>query len=90
MAPDYISELALLSISRWQRQAWEKMMWRKDIQDTISGCEYFETPFDLYLMGYLEPHYPVPMLRHPDIDRPLYYWYRVTTILLYFRFHRPE
>lgn len=35
-------------------------MWRKDIQDTISGCEYFETPFDLYLMGYVEPHYPLP------------------------------
>lgn len=60
MAPDYIYELVVLEVSRWQRQAWGKLMWRKDVQDTISGCEIFETPFDLYLMGYLEPHYQVP------------------------------
>lgn len=43
-------------------------MWRKDIQDTISGCEYFETPFDLYLMGYAEPHYPLPCVALEVVD----------------------
>lgn len=35
-------------------------MWRKNVQDTISSCEVHETPFDLYLMGLMEPHYMLP------------------------------
>lgn len=68
MAPDYIHELALLEVSRWQRQAWEKKMWRKDVQDTIDSCKEDETPFDLYLMGYVEPHHPLPTNVRAEIN----------------------
>lgn len=39
-------------------------MERKDLQDTITGCEVFETPLDLYLLAETGPHHRLPVTQY--------------------------
>ena len=74
MAPDLISDIALLEVSRWQR---EKL--GMSIDCCCKGHEnYYECP-----VNYLEcpPTYPVPAIRKDNIENPYYYWHVLWSIL---------
>lgn len=54
MAPDFIYELAVLEVSRWQRQAWERKM---SLNCYCNGHDnYYECP----VLYFDKPSYPVP------------------------------
>ena len=60
-------------------------MWRRDVEDTIDSCYESGAPIDLYIMGYEDPHYPVPVRRNRDIDSKYWYWLFLTTMELRLR-----